>query len=733
MLDPNLTLPPGLEQALNDYYTAPQPDPAFAENLERQLIHSLTPSPSPTGRGEQKKHPPSLLRREEQRKHLPSPTGRGEGGEGKRRTLMQTLRARPALAILLVLLALALLTGAAYAIGRLSGYIPGFGFSQDTSAALTLLEPVEIAHEGITLRVAQAVSDSERFSFTVEQAGQVETTSDFTHPSVTIILPDGRELEFRESSGGDTETEARQIFTFLFVPLPPETRELTLRYEMIERERGVLWQAELPLRLRPLGAEEVIPPPAQTPWQPISSQSQSGLRLVLENVAAASDKTLLQVSLRFDQPNMALNSDWNVALKDDQGRIYPLQFIESDSQNRSKTYQTAPFRGGEQLTLSLTAFPDPNNLPLSQDFWENAPAFTFDPGPNPQVGQTWQLNETLQAGGFTLNIIQAALTAPGTLVFSTQAGPAVTGIMFHCEQASSVGGDAPQTGGIVASTLQFAPLPAAPFEIRLMRIYYTAPGEWSLAWQAPAVPATSRPASTATPQPTLAPYAPPTPAFSDPLWLELVRLTESFDAPFQQGPGWIHYVTESKINHRPGQTDFPPPYIVTEQWLEIDAEGYVTRSVYIDRDADGNILQQSVTIGGYSSNFTTGEGGYFGGARYRFSSSALIQDFNGALEYGAAVSIEETPCGAGQTCFLITFLETFGAAVQNPGEPRAFSGSARQAWVDKASGKTLQTRSLLRFEDGSERVDYTQTLLTLEKRPAPPPEVLDLLSKVILP
>lgn len=697
MRDPNLTLPPGLEQALTDYYAAPQPNPAFADHLERQLVAQV-----------------SDLR------HAP------------RRTFMQTLRARPALAILLVILALALLTGAAYAIGRLSGYIPGFGFSQDTSAALTLLEPVEIAHEGITLRVTQAVSDSERFSVTVEQTGQVETASNFIHPSAVITLPNGRELEFRESSGGETETESRQIFTFIFAPLPPETRELTLRYEISERERGVLWQAELPLRLRPLGAEEVIPPPAQSPWQPISSESRAGLRLVLENVAAASDKTLLQVSLRFDQPNMALNSDWNVTLKDDQGRIYPLQFIESDSQNQSKTYQTVPFRGGERLTLSLTAFPDPNNLPLSQDFWEDAPAFTFDPGPNPQVGQTWTLNETLQAGGFTLNITQAALTAPGTLVFSTEAGPAVTGILFYCEQASGAGGDAPQSGGLVTSTQQFDSLPAAPFEIRLMRISYNAPGAWSLVWQAPAAPAGSLPRNTATPQPTLALYAPPTPAFSDPLWLELVRRTQAFDSPFQHGPGWIHSVTQTETFPRPGQT-FPPPYIVTEQWMEIDEHGYVTRSVYTDRDVDGKLLQQSVTIGNYSLNLTTGEGGNGGGERYRFSSSALVQDFNAALETGATVTIEETPCGAGGPCYLITFLDTFSAPIQNPGETVSFSGTARQIWVEKDTGKPLQTRSLWRLADGSERADFTQTLLTLEKLPAPPPEVLDLLSRVILP
>ena len=45
----------------------------------------------------------------------------------QRRSFMQTLRAKPVLMILFVLLALALLSGAAYAIGRSLGYIPGVG------------------------------------------------------------------------------------------------------------------------------------------------------------------------------------------------------------------------------------------------------------------------------------------------------------------------------------------------------------------------------------------------------------------------------------------------------------------------------------------------------------------------------------------------------------------------------------------------------------------------------
>ncbi len=390
MDDMNPILPPGLDSALNDFYTAPQPAPDFADRLERQLLAQFSAPKNNRLTGQ--------------------PATQSTGEPKNWSAFMQTLRTRPALVLLFAILALTLLTGAAYAIGRLSGFIPGFGFTTgDPGSVYMLAEPIEITNEGITLHVLQATSDLQRFSVTIEQVGQVESTSDFIYPFVAALLPDGQEIEFRESSG-DQENN-RFVNIFEFAPLPPDTSKISLRYQIIERGQSILWEAELPLELRPLRANEIIPPPAQGPWQPIASESQAGLRLVLENVAVASDKTVLQVALRFDQPGTSLNNDWNVLLKDNQGRAYPLSLVMSDSNNQVKTYETVPFKGDELLTLSLTSFPDPANLPLSQDFWDDAPSFTFDPGPNPQVGQTWQLDKTLHAGNFTLKINQATLTA----------------------------------------------------------------------------------------------------------------------------------------------------------------------------------------------------------------------------------------------------------------------------------------------------------------------------------
>lgn len=712
MDDINPTLPPGLDSALNDFYTAPQPAPDFADRLEQQLLTQFSAPETNRLTGQ--------------------PATRSTGEPKNWSTFMQTLRARPALVLLLAILALALLTGAAYAIGRLSGFIPGFGFTTgDPGSVYMLAEPVEITHEGITLRVLQATSDLQRFSVTIEQVGQVESTSDFIYPFAAVLLPDGQEIEFRESSG-DQENN-RQVNIFEFAPLPPETSEISLRYQIIEREQGILWQAELPLRLRPLSANEIIPPPAQGPWQPIASESQAGLRLVLENVAVASDKTVLQVALRFDQPGTSLLGDWNVTLAGADGAIYPLMLVMNDSENRVKTYETLPFKGGESLTLALTAFPDPRNLPLSLDLSGDAPAFTFDPGPNPQSGQTWQLDEALSAGRFNLKVTLAQLTNPNTLVFTLQSDGSANGVMLYSEKASGSRGGIPTSGNTFSAEVTFAALPTEPFEIRLMRVNYTAQGEWNITWQAPAAPSGVLVGGTSTPAPTQSAYTHPTPAFSDPLWLELVRLNESFDAPFQQGPGWVHYVTETETTPRAGQT-FPPPYIKSEQWLEIDDAGYVMRTLYTDYDEAGNILQRTVTVGDYFINFTVGDSGYLGGERYRFSSSWLLADFNAALKDGnTAVSIEETQCDNGVSCSLVTFLDTFGVSIQNTGEAQAFSGLARQVWLDKITGQTLKTRSLLRFPDGTEQVDYTNTTLLVEKADTPPQDVLDILEKVVVP
>jgi len=79
----------------------------------------------------------------------------------ERKSLITTMRARPVVTVIVVLLALLILTTMVYALGRLTGYIPGVGFVQKDSLRM-LAEPVSQTRDGITVSIEQVVADSER-------------------------------------------------------------------------------------------------------------------------------------------------------------------------------------------------------------------------------------------------------------------------------------------------------------------------------------------------------------------------------------------------------------------------------------------------------------------------------------------------------------------------------------------------------------------------------------------
>jgi hypothetical protein len=78
----------------------------------------------------------------------------------ERKSLMTTIRASPVVTILIVLVLLALLTGAVYAIGKSTGFIPGVGFTEGNVYVLST--PVVANANGITVSVKNAVYDESK-------------------------------------------------------------------------------------------------------------------------------------------------------------------------------------------------------------------------------------------------------------------------------------------------------------------------------------------------------------------------------------------------------------------------------------------------------------------------------------------------------------------------------------------------------------------------------------------
>ncbi len=327
--------------------------------------------------------------------------------------------------ILLVLLALLALTGAVYAIGRLAGFIPGFGFTSDAGAASVLAAPVEADSGGITLRLENAVSDSSKLWVEMTTTGSIDGLH---FPQAFLLLPDGEKIESQMGSGGDTDQGGARL-EFTFAPLVGAPGAVSLQVENLDGQ-----SFSLPFALRPARPEEMLlsgPAEAALP----QGESRDGLSLALEHVAASSDKTVLQVSLHYDYPNTWVNTEWNVILSDTAGRVYPMTDVTPDTLDRGSTriYQTVPFSGTEQLMLSLVAMPQSDSLPVFEDFSAQSATFPFDPGPDAQIGQTWNLDQTVKLGRFTLHAVRAALvagTGPGLRVRGGSGSRRHDGLLF---------------------------------------------------------------------------------------------------------------------------------------------------------------------------------------------------------------------------------------------------------------------------------------------------------------
>jgi hypothetical protein len=211
-------------------------------------------------------------------------------------------------------------------------------------------------------------------------------------------------------------------------------------------------------------------------------------------------------------------------------------------------------------------------------------------------------------------------------------------------------------------------------------------------------------------------------------------LLQKFDAPLQQGPGWVHLLSETTSRPCPtGVQCFPPPFIRTEEWFEIDPDGYVIRSVHMDRDVNGQILQQSASVGNYAINFTTGDGGLNDAHPYRLSTDELVQYLNQPSSSNGTITRQDLPCEDSRPCIVVTMQDKFAQPITNPGEDQAFWGAGRRVWVDSQTGQQVKVQSFWLLEDGSELIGFTKNNLLAEKVVSPPQEILDILARVVVP
>lgn len=356
----------------------------------------------------------------------------------ERKSWLQIFRLRPALAVLIVLLTLILLSGVAYAIGRVTGYIPGVGLVDQSIPLRMLIEPVSLTREGITLTVEQVVLSADKTvlvykvegippeayadegneegssSYTSSSSINLEGTPEVSYSALQnfarcssndrLLLPDGSTVNATggEGSGWSSGFERRLDYG----SIPWEVNEATFTVSCIDgTSLGTLpedWEISLhfvpaPPDVTVLPVIEVEPSRSDTPQSAIT----------VEQVIETYDGYILGGKFRLIGypahvvPN-GFSIQW-VKFTDANGRAveaFPasgMQFENKLNGEVSWAYEVKGRQHAFPLTIIFEAVP-------VYIFNETA-EFEFDTGENPQIGQTWVVDQDVQLAGYNIREI----------------------------------------------------------------------------------------------------------------------------------------------------------------------------------------------------------------------------------------------------------------------------------------------------------------------------------------
>ena len=404
----------------------------------------------------------------------------------QRKTVMQTLRAKPALLILLVVLAFAFLSGVVYAVGRSLGYIPGVGLVDQTAPLRVLAEPVSVTREGITLTVEQATLAFNKtvIVYTIEgvtwemRSHQEDVPG--CYANADIRLPDGSFLRPQTGSGG-MSAEGRWETRMTYSPVPQNVNEATFLLECIQDTLpGTApenW--EIPLRFVPASSDLNIAPVIDIP----NGTDTPADGFLLDQVIETDDGYILVG--RFKSASLPDNaqalgySEWPI-VTDANGNELPYltaNDVDVVSTTMGEFPWTLEIKGKTHawpLTIQLNALAA-QNFDLSADF-------TFDAGTGPQAGQEWLPVQDIQLGDFVIRLERVLFTGSG-YVFEMSAPANVNQVDLQILDTSPLGGSGGGDGqGRLTASVEYDQPPVGMLTIHLSNPIYTVRDVWQIQW-----------------------------------------------------------------------------------------------------------------------------------------------------------------------------------------------------------------------------------------------------------
>ena len=354
-----------------------------------------------------------------------------------RRSLMQTLRTRPVLLALVLLLLLAFLSGVAYAIGRSLGYIPGIGIVDQSAPVRVLKAPIKVKQGELTITVSNVIADSTQ-TFVVYRVDGIPITMDGFPTcglSPMMRLPDGTELKVLgggNSGGMGSENGLPMNYQTQigYAPVPEDVEDIVLVFPCIlpTGKGPENWQIQIHLSPAPQNFAtpaveidatfiasnptfivsstpttdmRIFTPEPSDALLPTLTPVPNGSGLYLEKVIELPDSYILVGNFTDagDLPGaLEVSSDPNDNLPHiEDGAGSPVTFkVRADVQpEMGSGVRYWAFEIAKPVSGPLTITFDQVNIAMFYTF-----EFHFDAGTNPQIGQKWELNLPVRVGNY---------------------------------------------------------------------------------------------------------------------------------------------------------------------------------------------------------------------------------------------------------------------------------------------------------------------------------------------
>lgn len=391
------------------------------------------------------------------------------------------------------------------ALKRLFGYVPNVGIIDQSTQVFVLDEPVTITREGVIVTVEQAVLNGEKtivvYTFImppdyVEPEHSVSTTRE---PFLT--LPDGTRLnvvQARHVASSDCP-QCYLRYVMEFPPLPAGVNALTLEIpDLVNIPDNTAPQDwKIPLKFKPADPSDIAPvfeqivPPVPTVVNaeaPTQGANPYGITNTLDKFVALPDGYILYGSTSWTDPIIrpyGVSSQLEF-IKDANGVEIPFDYTDTDMISEPGELRVYwAYKVGTDIVPPLTlSFVMLATLPA------DGGSFTFDPGPDPQLGQTWDINQEVTVNGEVIHVLTAeqAGIEPGFFLFSMQSDSNIVGASVIDLDHPPLGGGG-GGGGIPSIGAPFnvgygyqVPIPQGPLTLTFTNVQLLIPGEWNVTW-----------------------------------------------------------------------------------------------------------------------------------------------------------------------------------------------------------------------------------------------------------